>query len=420
MNYLKFHAFILDIFCRFDWHDFCIVEKNDLSGSIIIFIKVSAVKNSGITLSLITECILLVDDDDAMRSVLKRHLASFGLQADAANSGTEAVRLMQDNQYGLLITDISMPEMDGMELIGHATTNYPEMDILALSGYSELYSFTDLVTAGATDFMAKPFQRNELQAKLQRIFRERSLRDALAESREKEKNFLFSIVESLAMSLDEKDEYTHGHSRRVTHLSIQLAEHTAEKDIDLELLRLSGVLHDVGKIGIPDKILTKAGNLTDEEFDAIKKHPVIGAQILQPMQSNPRMVEIINIIKHHHECYDGTGYPDGLQGEEIPYLARIIAIADSFDAMTSDRPYRKRRDVASALAEIRDNCGSQFDPQLGKMFVELMENSTSPPLYKTPGLLTPAVGQLNTRSGKIRPSANRTEGIAPLSVSSAT
>ena len=331
-------------------------------------------KNDVTTLSFIKERVLLVDDDEALLSLLKRHITSFGLQADAARNGLEAVQRLRHTQYGLLVTDILMPEMDGVELIRHSTGHYPEMDILAVSGYNELYNFTDIVAAGATDFIAKPLQRNELQAKLQRIFRERSLRKALEESREKEKKLLFHIVEALAMSLDEKDEYTHGHSRRVTNLSLQLACHIGGNNIDFELLRLCGVLHDVGKIGIPDRILRKTGKLTAEEFDVIKKHPELGVQILHPLQSNARMAEITDIIKYHHECYDGTGYPDGLQGEKIPYLARIIAIADSFDAMTSDRPYQKRISCPAALAQIRDNSGSQFDPQLVEHFLDLMDN----------------------------------------------
>ncbi|MCD6390160.1 MAG: HD domain-containing protein, partial [Desulfobulbaceae bacterium] len=134
-----------------------------------------------------------------------------------------------------------------------------------------------------------------------------------------------------------------------------------------------GVLHDIGKIGIPDKILGKPGRLSAEEYAVIKKHPEQGAKILRPMESDRRIASISKIIKHHHERYDGNGYPDGLKGKEIPYLSRIIAVADSYDAMTSDRPYRKGMDIVTAKEEIRKNSGSQFDPILAEKFIDFIE-----------------------------------------------
>jgi len=324
-------------------------------------------------LSTIVERVILVDDDKSVLTMLSRHIAIFGLQADQAQNGREAVELLQARQYGLVITDITMPEMDGMELLLHIKGNYPHTDVLAISGYHGRYNFTDLVAAGAADFIPKPFKQGELKAKLQRIFRERLLLAELARREEKEKTFFLHIVESLAISLDEKDEYTHGHSRRVTNLSLQLAEHATEEDVDFELLRLCGVLHDIGKIGVPDNILGKAGKLSAEEFATIKKHPEQGAQILRPMESDQRIAEISKIIKHHHERYDGKGYPAGLKGKEIPYLSRIITIADSYDAMTSDRSYRKSMPVAIAIEEIRRNRGSQFDPILADNFIDFMK-----------------------------------------------
>ena len=324
-------------------------------------------------LSTISEKVLIVDDDENMLGLLSRHVTLFGLQAEQARNGKEALQLLQMHQYGLIITDITMPVMDGMELLVHTKVHYPQVDVLAISGYSDRYNFTDLVAAGAIDFITKPFYKGELKAKLQRVFRERILLSELALSKEKEKSFFLHIVESLAVSLDEKDKYTHGHSRRVTDFSLQLAKHITDQKVDFELLRLCGVLHDIGKIGVPDKVLGKPGKLSAEEFAIIKKHPGQGAQILRPMVSDGRIAEISNIIKHHHERYDGKGYPDNLKGEEIPYLSRIIAIADSYDAMTSDRPYRTGMDDASAIEEIRKSSGSQFDPKLVEKFLEFIE-----------------------------------------------
>ena len=323
-------------------------------------------------LSTITERLILVDDAEDVLNLLNRQITTIGMQVDLASNGEEAVQLLQKHQYGLVITDMAMPRMSGMELILYVKEHYPETDILAISGYHELFNFTDLVAAGATDFIEKPFQQNELKAKLQRIFRERLLLAELSRSREKEKTFFLHIVESLAISLDEKDKYTHGHSKRVTSILLQLAEHATEEHVDVELLRLCGVLHDIGKIGVPDKILGKTGSLTTEEFAVIKKHPEQGAQILRPMASDKRIARISKIIRHHHERYDGKGYPDGLKGKDIPHLSRMIAIADSYDAMTSDRPYRKGLDISIAMDEIRKNSGSQFDPILAGKFISLV------------------------------------------------
>lgn len=325
-------------------------------------------------LSRVAERLLLVDDEETILALLGRQMTLFGLKFDAVVNGRDALELLKRRDYGLVITDILMPVMDGMELMLNIKEDHPKLDVLVVSGHTREYSFTDLIAAGATDFINKPFEGNELKAKLQRIFRERLLLADLQNSREKEKEFFLHIVESLAISLDEKDEYTHGHSRRVTNLSLQLAEHVTAEVVDMELLRLSGVLHDIGKIGVPDSVLSKPGRLTEDEFAIIKKHPEQGAHILQPMGSDKRIAHISTIIRHHHERYDGKGYPDGLRAQEIPLLSRIIAIADTYDAMTSDRPYRKGMDVNIAIEEIRKNKGSQFDPELAEQFICFMKD----------------------------------------------
>jgi len=185
--------------------------------------------------------------------------------------------------------------------------------------------------------------------------------------------FLVNIIETLATSLDERDKYTHGHARRVTNLAISLGKETGLKYKDLELLRLGAILHDIGKIGVPDSILLNPEKLNDQEFEIIKQHPAQGEHILQPMNRHPHVSTIIRIIRHHHERYDGAGYPDGLAGEEIPLMARIIAIADSFDAMTSDRPYRKGMPREKALSEIQKGAGTQYDFRLATKFISIMQ-----------------------------------------------
>lgn len=194
----------------------------------------------------------------------------------------------------------------------------------------------------------------------------------LLRKEEKEKIFLLELVEVLAIALDERDQYTHGHARRVTTIALQIGTAMKLTFADMEILRLSGILHDIGKIGIPDQVLLKPGKLSGEEFAWIRKHPEKGARILRQL-NNKMIAEIADIIKHHHERYDGKGYPAGLHGEEIPLLSRIIALADSYDAMTSDRPYRKGMTREDALAEIQRESGGQFDPVMVANFLYLYE-----------------------------------------------
>jgi putative two-component system response regulator len=331
------------------------------------------VEQKELDLSDIQERVLVVDDDQVFLGLLQRNITFLGLEADSACNGREAADLLKDQEYGVVISDMRMPEMDGMGLICHIIEHHPQTDVLVISGYTDTYNFTDLITAGATDFIEKPFELDELRAKLQRIFRERGLLNDLRRAKDKEKVFFLHLVETLAMSLDEKDKYTHGHARRVTNLSLQLAEALADRGVDFELLRLSGTLHDIGKIGVPDSILLKEEKLSEEEFAVIKKHPEQGTRILQPMEFDETIQSVSRIIRHHHERYDGRGYPDGLKGEDIPFYSRIIAVADSYDAMTSDRPYRKGMDCVDAVNEIKDNAGTQFDPYLARKFVNLMK-----------------------------------------------
>lgn len=178
---------------------------------------------------------------------------------------------------------------------------------------------------------------------------------------------MLSTLNSMAKILDARDPHTSQHSTRVTALSMALASSLNLPEDERDILYISASLHDIGKVGIPDSILLKPGGLTDEEFDIIKRHPDIGADILMPL---PPMARETEIIRHHHERYDGKGYPSGLKGKEIPYLSRIIALADSYDAMTSDRPYRKGFPVNTAIEEIRRCMGSQFDPELAEVFIE--------------------------------------------------
>lgn len=327
-------------------------------------------------LATFTERIMLVDDDKNALHLLKRQIATFGLEADQAQDGMEAMELFKNRRYGVVITDLIMPKMDGMELLRNITRQQPLTDVLVISGQNKSHCFSRIMEAGATDFIEKPFTLDELKSKLQRIFRERRLFNDLQQAKEQEKRSFIGLVESLAITLAEKDSYTHGHSKRVTDLSLLLAKQLPDADLDLELLRLCCMLHDIGKIGVPDNILAKPNALSAKEFTIIKKHPDRGAHILRPIAGDLKGLTISKVIRHHHERFDGNGYPARIRGEEIPLMSRIITIADSYDAMTSDRSYRKSLARHQALAEIQRNSGTQFDPALVKKFISFMQKTT--------------------------------------------
>ena len=197
------------------------------------------------------------------------------------------------------------------------------------------------------------------------------MRNIITAKTRKSNEFLLDVIESLATALEERDPYTHGHSRRVAMLAVQLGARLGLSFSKMQDLRLCGILHDIGKIGIPDSMLLKTMALTDEEFAFVREHPEKGARILERLH-NPRMDRVIDCVKHHHERYDGQGYPDGIQGNDIPLFARILAIADAYDTMVSDRPYRKHLDIPIALTGVRDAAGSQFDPELSALFTAML------------------------------------------------
>ncbi|MDH3591225.1 MAG: HD domain-containing protein, partial [Planctomycetota bacterium] len=262
----------------------------------------------------------------------------------------------------------------------------PEVDTLIMTAYASAETAVDALRRGVTDYLAKPFGVKEIREAIEKCLAGREQRQqeqrkvedlsARVEQTSVENDRLrldqrrayVGIVTTLIEAVEAKDRFNQGHSRRVAELAVRFAGHIGLEERDLELLETGGKLHDIGKIGVPEEILNKPGKLTDEEFEAIKAHPVIGEQILRPLDF---LAEIQPIVRHHHERWDGRGYPDGLHGKQIPRLAALLSVCDAYDALTSDRPYRRGMPESKALDILREGAGTQWDPDLIRLFEQL-------------------------------------------------
>ena len=313
--------------------------------------------------------LLVVDDMEAMRMALVQCLRLTGYHVVSAASGGEALELLRTQRFDLLLTDQAMPGLSGLELTEAVSRMHPHMPVVVLTGHTDVELAKDSLQRGASDFVTKPVNVRELPILVERNLTRRRLE--VARLQEREAQVLFAAIKALASAVDAKDRYTARHSRIVTRLALLLADAIQLSTEDRSVLELSAWMHDVGKIGVPDSILTKPGDLTDEEFAVMMVHPVKGGEIVGEIEELGRVADA---IRHHHERVDGGGYPDGLRGEAIPLASRIILIADAFEAMTSDRSYRKGLSRDAAVRELEKHEGTQFDADLVRTFVLMLEN----------------------------------------------
>ena len=311
--------------------------------------------------------LLIVDDMEAMRLALTKCLQLSGYQVRSVSSGEEALELLRSQRFDLLLTDQSMPGLSGLELTDAVARMHPDMPIVVLTGHTDVELARDSLRCGASDFVTKPVNVHELPILVERNLTRRRLE--VARLREREGQVLFEALKALASAVDAKDRYTARHSRQVTRLAMLLADAIGLSSEERYLLELSAGMHDVGKIGVPDSILTKPTSLTGDEFAIVKLHPVKGGEIVGEIVE---LTRVADVIRHHHERMDGSGYPDGLKGEAIPLASRIILISDAFEAMTADRSYRRGLGRDIALRELRDHSGTQFDPELVKVFIHMV------------------------------------------------
>jgi putative two-component system response regulator len=329
-----------------------------------------------------TPCCLIVDDEAPLRAVLRRILEQQGFICRDAASGVEAVALLEQRPAALVLSDYHMPEMDGVELLRTIRERWPETAVVMVTGVSDVDLAVQCLGNGAMDYVTKPFRLEEIRGRVGQALEKRQLllentahREHLEvrvqqQARAYEELFLASL-QSLADALEVKDPYTWGHSVRVGQYATAIARELGLDDEHLAQLELGSRLHDIGKIGVREGLLNKDGALTPEEYRHVMEHPVIGWRILSPLLRDAP--HALAVVRSHHERIDGRGAPDGLAGDAIPLEARIAAVADSFDAMTSGRPYRAGMAVEDAVAELERCIGTQFDGECVAAFARALE-----------------------------------------------
>jgi len=328
---------------------------------------------------------LVVDDEPRLRRVLVQLLGRDGFCCREAGTGAEALQAMEADPVALVISDLRMPEMDGETLLSQLVQRWPDTAVLMVSAVADIDIAVRCLKHGAFDYVSKPFNLDEVRARVKQALerrQERVERNSYRRSLEKSNRSLeesksslekqvqvqahriedlfLGGVQALAQALEEKDAYLRGHSERVAEYAVSIAQCVGLDDNAIHDISLGGRLHDIGKIGVSEEVLHKAGKLTDAEYRHIMEHTVIGARILGPLLRESPMA--IAVVRSHHERLDGRGLPDGLKGDQIPLAARVVSVADAFDAMTSIRSYRNALPVARALEELRTQRGVQWDP----------------------------------------------------------
>ena len=338
--------------------------------------------------------ILVIDDDPSIRKVLYLGLERMGYAIKMATNGQEGIDLLASGaaEPDCVLLDIRMPVLSGKDALPRIREMHPLIPVIMLTAYNDLATGLEAMKNGAFDYLVKPSRLDHIAETIAKAIRyrdivrekfeqdkkneeyklslERSMQSKtleLSETYEKLKAANMQTVQALAETIEAKDQYTQGHCERVRSLAVRLARELKLPEDQIEPLEFAALLHDIGKIGIPERILNKVGPLDPEEVEVIKMHPLIGAQILSIVEF---FAPAINGVRHHHERWDGTGYPDGVAGEDIDPLARIITLADTFDAMAQSRPYRKALPLEAVLDEIRSESGKQFSPEVVAAFFD--------------------------------------------------
>ena len=346
---------------------------------------------------VMSDRILVVDDEEAIREIVSSMLTFAGYSCLQAASGMEALAVLNSGEeFELMLSDLMMAELDGIGLLERTKERFPDMPVVMVTAVHDISVALAALRNGAYDYLLKPFERDQLLATVGRALENRRLKlenrtyqtnlESLVEARTDQLQTAMAqlqtamanlersydiTLEALGDALDLKDKETEGHSRRVTAFTIAIARAMGLAGDQIRIIARGAFLHDIGKMAIPDDILRKPGKLTSEQTAVMREHCYKGYQIVKKI---PFLQDACDIIYSHQERFDGTGYPRGLKGKEIPLGARIFAVADTLDAITSDRPYRSRQSDAAARKEIEDWTGRQFDPEVVQVFLTMPEN----------------------------------------------
>jgi len=322
--------------------------------------------------------VLIVDDEYIGRETLQSVLEGEGYDLEMAENGLQAIEKAKELLPDVILLDVMMPGMTGFEVCQHIRNDpqIAEIPIIILTALDDRESLLNALKAGADDFISKPFDRYELRARLlgiTQLNRYQKLIQERAKLREANTQLLSAYeatIEGWSHAMDLRDRETEGHSQRVTQLTVKMSQALGLGNDDIMHIRRGALLHDMGKIGVPDAILHKPGPLTDDEWILMRKHPQFAFDMLYPIEY---LRPALGIPLSHHEKWDGTGYPRGLKGEEIPMAARMFAVVDVWDALTSDRPYRPAWSEEQALTYIREQSGKHFDPDAVDLFFKSLK-----------------------------------------------
>lgn len=333
--------------------------------------------------------ILVVDDDPSVRNLLRKILESDAYFCELAENAVEAMDILKKHRFDLVISDVVMPGKNGVQLLSDIRARYPSTQILMISGYSSEKTAESALSMGASDFLLKPFQKNQVLISVSNAIRRRAIdlqnqfelknleniiydqtRD-LHKANERLNKILESTIKAMSMTVESRDPYTAGHQERVANIAAAIAVRMNFSEEHLCFLKMACLIHDIGKLSVPAEILCKPSRLSDAEFNIMKEHSITGYKILKEIEFPYPLAQIVH---QHHERMDGSGYPQNLHGDQILPEARILAVADVVEAMGSHRPYRPALGIGLALDEIRKNKGRLFDPEVVTICCDLFES----------------------------------------------
>lgn len=323
--------------------------------------------------------IIVVDDEEGIIDSLSIFLKRSGYQFTGVTDPMEAIEKVKNEHFDLMLLDFIMTPIHGDQVVEEIRKFNKELYILLLTGHKDLAPPLETIRRlDIQGYCEKSDKFDQLLLLIESGIKAisqmntiKEINEELKDTYDKLERAYMESIQTLRYTVEAKDTYTRGHSDRVSEFSVLIGKHLGLPETDLRTLQIGGLFHDIGKIGVPDSILLKEGKLTDDEYSEIKNHPTIGAHILS---SATIFKDIIPIVKHHHEKYDGNGYPGKLKGDDIPYFARIAAVADTFDAMTSKRTYRDALPLEVVISEIERCKGTQFDPTIADVFLDILNN----------------------------------------------